>query len=149
MARYDFDVAVVGGGVAGLCAAISAREAGAEVVVIEKAPRDQRGGNTRFADAQMRFPHEADEFGTRDYTADEMFADLMRISRGRANQDLIRTLCDNARDTAEWLTGMGLEWEAGYPEVRRAGPRGPSPPPPGGHGCCRELRNGRRRPYRR
>ncbi len=117
MARYDFDVAVVGGGVAGLCAAISAREAGAEVVVIEKAPRDQRGGNTRFADAQMRFPHEADEFGTRDYTADEMFADLMRISRGRANQDLIRTLCDNARDTAEWLTAMGLEWEAGYPHT--------------------------------
>ncbi len=116
-ARYATDVLVVGGGIAGLSAAISAREAGAAVILIEKAPRDQRGGNTRFADAQMRFPHEADEFGTRDYTADQMFADLMRISRGRANEALIRTLCDNARATAEWLTAMGLEWEQGYPHT--------------------------------
>jgi len=116
-ARYVFDVAVVGGGVAGLCAALSAREAGADPVLIEKSPREQRGGNTRFADAQMRFPHEADEFGDRTYTADEMYADLMRISRGRANPELVRTLCDNARTTAEWLTGLGLEWEPGYPHT--------------------------------
>jgi tricarballylate dehydrogenase len=115
--RYAFDVVVVGGGVAGLCAALSAADAGARVVLLEKAPREGRGGNTRFADAQMRFPHEADEFGPRDYSADEMFADLMRISRGRANPDLIRTLCDNARPAAEWLTAMGLEWEAGYPHT--------------------------------
>jgi tricarballylate dehydrogenase len=114
---YQFDVAVVGGGVAGLCAAVQAAQEGANVVLLEKAPRDQRGGNTRFADAQMRFPHEADEYGLRDYTADQMFADLMRISRGRANEDLIRTLCDNARDTAEWLTRLGLGWEPGYPHT--------------------------------
>ncbi len=114
---YTFDVVVVGGGVAGLCAAVSAHESGAKVVLLEKSPKEHRGGNTQFADAQMRFPHEADEFGTRDYTADQMFADLMRISRGRANEDLIRTLCDNARDTAEWLTAMGLEWEQGYPHT--------------------------------
>lgn len=116
-ARYEFDVVVVGGGIAGLSAALSAREAEAEVVLAEKAPRDGRGGNTRFADAQMRFPHEADEFGTRGYSADEMFADLMRISRGRANAELIRTLCDNARAGAEWLTTLGLEWEPGYPHT--------------------------------
>ncbi|MGI8927546.1 MAG: FAD-dependent tricarballylate dehydrogenase TcuA [Tepidiformaceae bacterium] len=117
-ARYPFEVAVVGGGVAGLCAAISARESGAgDVVLLEKAPRDARGGNTRFADAQMRFPHEADEFGPRDYSVEEMYSDLMRISRGRANEELVRTLCENARATAEWLTGLGLEWEAGYPHT--------------------------------
>ncbi len=116
-ARYSFDVVVVGGGVAGLCTALSARESGAEVVLLEKAPRERRGGNTRFADAQMRFPHEADEFGLRDYTVDEMYSDLMRISRGRANPELIRTLCENARGTAEWLTALGLEWEAGYPHT--------------------------------
>jgi tricarballylate dehydrogenase len=115
--RFSFDVVVVGGGIAGLSTALSARESGAEVVLLEKAPRAGRGGNTRFADAQMRFPHEADEFGTRDYTVDEMYADLMRISRGRANQDLIRTLCENARQAAEWLTDMGLEWEKGYPHT--------------------------------
>jgi tricarballylate dehydrogenase len=116
-ARYECDVVVVGGGIAGLATAVSATEAGADVILVEKAPRAGRGGNTRFADAQMRFPHEADEFGTRDYTVDGMYADLMRISRGRANEDLIRTLCENARATAEWLTGLGLEWEAGYPHT--------------------------------
>ncbi len=115
--RYKTDVCVVGGGVAGLCAAVAARQAGAEVILLEKAPRERRGGNTRFADAQMRFPHEADEFGPRDYTVDQMYGDLMRISQGRANPELVRTLCENARETAEWLTEMGLEWEAGYPHT--------------------------------
>ena len=116
-ARYECDVVVVGGGIAGLSTALGARQAGANVILIEKAPPAERGGNTRFADAQMRFPHEADEFGTRDYTVEAMYADLMRISRGRANEDLVRTLCENARETAEWLTGLGLEWEQGYPHT--------------------------------
>ena len=116
-ATYETDVLVVGGGIAGLSAAISATQAGAAVILIEKAPPAGRGGNTRFADAQMRFPHEADEFGTRDYSVDDMFEDLMRISRGRANEALVRTLCENARETAEWLTEMGLEWELGYPHT--------------------------------
>lgn len=108
---------MVGCGIAGLSAAIAGREAGASVILIEKAPPEGRGGNTRFADAQMRFPHEADQFGPRDYTVDAMYADLMRISRGRADDALIRTLCENARQTAEWLTGLGLEWEPGYPHT--------------------------------
>ena len=116
-ATYETDVLVVGGGIAGLSAAVEARQHGADVILIEKAPREHRGGNTRFADAQMRFPHEADAYGPRDYTADDMFDDLMRISRGRANRDLVRTLCDNARAAAEWLTALGLEWEAGYPHT--------------------------------
>ncbi len=116
-ARYRFDVVVVGGGIAGLSAAVHARELGASVVLLEKAPVAGRGGNTRFADAQMRFPHEADEYGVRDYTVEAMYADLMRISRGRANPELIRTLCENAREGAEWLTGLGLEWEKGYPHT--------------------------------
>ncbi|MBK9547232.1 MAG: FAD-dependent tricarballylate dehydrogenase TcuA [Dehalococcoidia bacterium] len=116
-ATYETGVLVVGGGIAGLSTAISARQSGAETILIEKAPIEGRGGNTRFADAQMRFPHEADEFGPRDYSVDDMFEDLMRISRGRANPELIRTLCENARQTAEWLTGMGLEWEKGYPHT--------------------------------
>ena len=114
---YDFDVVVVGGGIAGLCAALTAREEGASVMLAEKAPQAERGGNTRFADAQMRFPHEADEYGARTYTEEEMIEDLMRISRGRANRDLIETLVMNARNTVEWLTELGIEWEPGYPHT--------------------------------
>ncbi len=115
--RFEFDVVVVGGGIAGLSAALSATEAGARAVLVEKAPLPERGGNTRFADAQMRFPHEPDEYGQRAYTADEMYDDLMRISSGRANQELIRTLCDNAAGAIEWLTAYGVEWEEGYPHT--------------------------------
>jgi len=115
--RYEFDVIVVGGGIAGLAASLTALEAGASVLLIEKAPREHRGGNTRFADAQMRFPHEADEYCARSYSVDEMFEDLMRISGWRANEELVRPLCERAADTVEWLTTLGVEWEPGYPHT--------------------------------
>ncbi len=114
---YEFDVVVVGGGIAGLCAALAAREQGASVMLAEKSPLAERGGNTRFADAQMRFPHEADEYGVRTYTEEEMIDDMMRISRGRANRELIETLVRNAAETVEWLTELGIEWEPGYPHT--------------------------------
>ncbi len=111
------DVVVVGGGIAGLSAALSAAEAGARVVLLEKAPLAERGGNTRFADAQMRFPHEADEYGDRTYTPEEFRDDLMRISRGRANPELVEVLVEQGADAVEWLSGLGVEWEAGYPHT--------------------------------
>ncbi|WP_322795958.1 FAD-dependent tricarballylate dehydrogenase TcuA [Tepidiforma sp.] len=116
-AAYDCDVLVVGGGIAGLSAAISARQAGASVILIEKAPPGHRGGNTRFADAQVRYPHEADAYHPRTYTVDDMFDDLMRISGGRANPELVRTLCEQAGSAVDWLTSLGIEWEAGYPHT--------------------------------
>ena len=111
------DVVVVGGGIAGLSAALSAAEVGARVVLLEKAPLAERGGNTRFADAQMRFPHEADEYGDRTYTPEEFRDDLMRISRGRANPELVEVLVEQGADAVEWLSGLGVEWEAGYPHT--------------------------------
>lgn len=50
----DADVVVVGCGVSGLCAAVSALEAGAKVVVLERAPKEDRGGNTRWTEATLR-----------------------------------------------------------------------------------------------
>ena len=51
------DVIVVGGGGAGMCAALSAREQGASVLVLERAPAEQRGGNTAFASGSFRMVH--------------------------------------------------------------------------------------------
>ena len=45
--QETYDVAVLGGGNAGLCAALTAREAGARAIVVESAPRHFRGGNSR------------------------------------------------------------------------------------------------------
>ena len=115
--RLDCDVLVAGSGISGLCAAISAREAGAEVILIEKAPIEERGGNTKFADAQIRYPHPADEYHPRNYSEDDYRDDFMRLSRGRANPELIDTIVNNAADTMEWLTYRGIEWEAGYPHT--------------------------------
>ena len=99
--HMDCDVLVAGSGISGLSAAISAREAGAEVILIEKAPIDERGGNTKFADAQIRYPHPPDEFHSRDYTEDDYRDDFMRISQGRANPELIEVIVKNAADTVE------------------------------------------------
>ncbi len=115
--RMDCDVLVAGSGIAGLSAAISAREHGAEVILIEKAPIEDRGGNTKFADAQIRYPHTADEFHVRNYSEDDYRDDFMRISQGRANPELVEVIVKNAADTVEWLSYRGIEWEAGYPHT--------------------------------
>ena len=112
-----FDVVAVGGGIAGLATALAAAEQGASVALLEKASPAERGGNTRFADAQIRFPHEADEYCAGSYTPEEFRDDLMRLSRGRANPELIDVLVAHAAQTVDWLSGLGVQWEAGYPHT--------------------------------
>jgi tricarballylate dehydrogenase len=96
---------------------VAAAETGATVVLLEKASRAERGGNTRFADAQFRFPHEADQYCARSYTPGQFRDDLLRLSRGRANVALVDTLTAHAAETVDWLSGLGVEWEAGYPHT--------------------------------
>lgn len=113
----ECDVVVVGGGIAGISAALEARELGAEVVLLEKAPREERGGNTRFSDAQFRLPHEADEYAPISTTRDGMIADIHRVTHGRANPALIDILVEDAREAVDWLSELGVEWEKGFPHT--------------------------------
>ena len=115
--EVECDVAVIGGGIAGLSAAITAMHEGAEVILIEKAPKLQRGGNTAIADAQIRYPREPDEYCPTGQTKEDFFNAFMRVSRGRANKELIRVIVDNAADVVDWLTALGVQWEKGYPNV--------------------------------
>jgi tricarballylate dehydrogenase len=81
-----FDVIVIGGGNAGLVSAISAIEHGAKsLLLIEKAPKELRGGNSRYT-RDIRYAHEdVDEFTTGIYGRDEMLNDILRVTGGRTN----------------------------------------------------------------
>src|SRR5438067_1929849 len=110
-----FDVVVAGAGVAGLSAAIEAAELGGRVLLLEKAPIEGRGGNTRFSDAQIRAPHEADAYSPIGTSHAEFVEDFMRVTRGRANRELVEALAGRAVETLDWLTERGVTWEAGFP----------------------------------
>ncbi|WP_219996030.1 FAD-dependent tricarballylate dehydrogenase TcuA [Nocardioides humi] len=119
-------VVVVGGGNAALCAAISARENGAEVIVLERAPKDLRGGNSAFTAGAMRFAYEGEEdirelvtdlseaeleitdFGT--YPAATFLDDLARVTDYRTDPELATTLVDNSFETLKWMRDHGVRF---------------------------------------
>src|SRR5258705_11704108 len=83
-----FDVLVIGGGNAALCAAISARRAGASVLVLEGAPKFYRGGNTRHT-RNMRCAHDAaTEILSGPYPEAEFWEDLLRVTGGHNTLEL-------------------------------------------------------------
>lgn len=105
------DILVVGGGNAGLCAAISARRAGASVLVLEAAPRFYRGGNTRHT-RNMRCAHDhATETLSGPYTEDEYFEDLLRVTGGNTDQDLARHMIVESKDMLTWIAEQGVRFQ--------------------------------------
>jgi tricarballylate dehydrogenase len=129
MAKTDADVVVVGAGVAGLCAALSAHEAGARVLVLEAAPEDARGGNTAFAAGAFRFAYggvedvlklipdlspeeiENTEFG--EYK-DRYLDDLFRVTEGRTDRALAEVLVARSLETAAWMRENGVRFIPNY-----------------------------------
>ncbi|MDE2936427.1 MAG: FAD-dependent tricarballylate dehydrogenase TcuA [Chloroflexota bacterium] len=121
-------VVVVGAGNAAMAAAVAARETGAEVVVLEKAPRTHRGGNSALT-IQMRFPYSgvddllplipdfsASEEGemreqVAGYSEQEYWDDIMSVTEGLSDKALAGTLVRQAHPTVEWMRGLGHEWE--------------------------------------
>lgn len=114
-----YDIAVAGAGMAGLTAAVAGASGGRDVVVFEKAPEGDRGGNTRFTNA-MRVPtsdlnvaenQEGVHVPDCAYTTEDMFEDVVHASEGDVDRDRVRTLVERTPDTVRWLTELGLEWE--------------------------------------
>jgi tricarballylate dehydrogenase len=125
-----WDVIVVGAGNAALCAALAAREKGAQVLVLERAPVAERGGNSAFTAGAIRFvyngvedlrrvmPELSDEeiartdFGT--YTADQFFDDMGRVTEYRTDPDLCELLVRRSYDTILWMRAKGIRFQPIY-----------------------------------
>jgi tricarballylate dehydrogenase len=107
----ESDVAVVGGGNAGLCAALSAAEAGASVVVFESAPIEFRGGNSRHT-RNMRTMHERPtEVLTGSYPEQEYLDDLVRVTGGQTDERLARTIIRESAAATGWMKSHGVRFQ--------------------------------------
>ncbi|MBL8697932.1 MAG: FAD-dependent oxidoreductase [Alphaproteobacteria bacterium] len=114
--RDSYDVIVVGAGTAGLPAAIFAAARGMRVLLLEKL--DRIGGTLHLATGQMSAAGTSlqRERGIQD-TPDLHFADVMRISHGTANAELVRLAVDIAAETIEWLRANGFDFHPDCPAV--------------------------------
>lgn len=104
-------VVVVGGGNAGICAAISARRAGADVLVVERGTEVFRGGNSRHT-RDIRYAHDGpDGIAVGSYPRDEFLADLAGVSDERSDRDLADQLADGSTSLPTWMAEQGIKWQ--------------------------------------
>jgi tricarballylate dehydrogenase len=122
----QYDVIIVGAGNAALCAAIAALERKAKVLVLEKAPEYFRGGNTYFTGGIIRCayngiedikklipdmsPEEEASVEVGQYTEDEFYDDLMRVTEGQADPELAQLLVSESHPTLQWLREHGVRF---------------------------------------
>lgn len=106
-----YDVLVVGGGNAALCAAIAARRAGASVLVVEAADKFYRGGNTRHT-RNMRCAHDAATSTlTGPYTEAEFWEDLRRVTEGDTDEALARHTIRQSKEMLHWIEAQGVRFQ--------------------------------------
>jgi tricarballylate dehydrogenase len=103
-----YDVLVAGGGNAALCAAITAAERGASVLIAEAAPKALRGGNSRHT-RNLRTAHAAPtEVLTGSYPVEEYYDDLMRVVAGKTDERLARMTIEESARAADWMKAHGV-----------------------------------------
>ncbi|HKT18595.1 MAG TPA: FAD-dependent tricarballylate dehydrogenase TcuA [Stellaceae bacterium] len=125
-----FDVVIVGGGNAAFCAALAARETCDRVLVLDRAPEAEAGGNSRFTAGLMRMAYAGvddlkrvipelseeeiarSDFGT--YTAEQFLDDMARVTEYRCDPDLTEILVRRSLDTAAWMRAKGVRFTAAW-----------------------------------
>jgi len=130
MLPKDCDVVVVGGGNAALCAALSAAEQGVSVLVLERAPEAEAGGNSRFTAGAIRCVYDGVEdlkalmpdlteeeiantdFGS--YTEEQFFDDMGRVTEYRTDPELTEVLVKRSRETMRWMRQKGVRFQPIY-----------------------------------
>jgi tricarballylate dehydrogenase len=126
MEAISSDVIVVGAGNAALCAALSAQESGASVIVIDCAPENESGGNSRFTAGAIRFAYGSlkdlrqvvtdlteeevaiTDFGT--YSEDQFFDDMARVTQFRTDPDMVELLVRRSLETMKWMRSKGVRF---------------------------------------
>ena len=111
LSTTDFEVVVLGGGNAALCAAIFARESGASVLLLEHAPRAFRGGNSWYT-RNLRLMHTGPAGVLSDtYSEAEYWDDLHRVTAGRTNEALARMTIRASGDLMTWMQAHGVHFQ--------------------------------------
>jgi tricarballylate dehydrogenase len=106
-----YDVLVLGGGNAALCAALTAREAGRSVLVVECAPKHFRGGNSRHT-RNLRCMHDAPaDVLTGAYPEEEYWQDLVKVTGGQTNEQLARMTIRDTATCRAWMHRHGVRFQ--------------------------------------
>jgi tricarballylate dehydrogenase len=105
------DVLVIGGGNAALCAALTAREAGASVLLLESAPFEWRGGNSVHT-RNIRCSHDTDQdVLTGEYSEEEHWQDLLKVTGGLTNEHLARRVLRESKTCRAWMKKQGVRFQ--------------------------------------
>ncbi|MGQ9586466.1 MAG: FAD-dependent oxidoreductase [Anaerolineae bacterium] len=114
--QWDADIVVLGGGLAGLAAAVTAAEQGATVILIEKEP--QLGGTSLISGGSFSAANSRLQIakGIED-SPSQHFRDGMRIGKGAQDTDVWKLYCDNAAVVQGWLEDLGLEYNETGPRI--------------------------------
>jgi len=124
------DIVVIGAGNAAFCAALAAAESGVSVLVLERAPEAEAGGNSRFTAGAFRCVYDGVEdlkalmpdltedeikntdFGT--YTQEQFFDDMGRVTEYRTDPELCELLVTRSKATMQWMCSKGIRFAPIY-----------------------------------